>query len=129
MLPKSRWRHNNKACRIMSHKRSVVSHAKEIYYILCIVVFVVSALFTVWGPGGYLEMREAKLELDAHRARVTSLKRSNNERLQSIEALRSDKEALEKFARKQGYARKDEIIQQLPEEAPAPQLPAPPAKR
>jgi len=107
----------------MPHRRSVVSHAKELYYILCIVVFVVSASFTVWGPGGYLEMRRVKTELEAHRSKVSNLKQSNNERLQTIEALRSDKEALEKQARKQGYARKDEIIQQLPEEAPTPQQP------
>ncbi len=101
-------------------RRSAVSHAKEIYYILCIVVFVVSALFSIWGPGGFNEMRRTKSELEARRARVADLKRSNQERLQSIEALKSNKEALEEFARKQGYARKDEIIQQLPQAPPAP---------
>ena len=99
------------------------SAAKEIYYILCIVVFVVSALFSIWGPGGFVEMRRTKLELEARRARVADLKRSNQERLQSIEALKSNKEAQEEYARKQGYARKDEIIQQLPQ-SPATSAPA-----
>ncbi len=113
----------------MSPRRSLVSYAKEIYYILCIVVFVVGAIYTVWGPSGFLEMKRAKLELEAYRAKVTNLKRSNNERLQSIEALKTDKEAQERYARKQGYARNDEIIQQLPEEPLVPQPPAKPAKR
>jgi cell division protein FtsB len=75
-----------------------------------------------------MEMRRVRTDLEAHRSKVTDLKRSNNERLQSIEALRTDKEALEKQARKQGYARNDEIIQQLPEEAPTQQSPATPKK-
>ncbi len=112
----------------MSPRRRTVSHAKEIYYLLCVVVFVVSALFTVWGPGGILEMRRVRLELEAHRARVANLKRTNGERLHSIEALKTDKEALEEYARRQGYARKDEIIQQLPEQPVGPQPAATPAK-
>ena len=107
----------------MTRGLGAVSHAREIYYILCIVVFVVSALFSISGPGGFLEMRRTKLELESRRARVADLKRSNQERLQSIEALKSNKEAQEEYARKQGYARKDEIIQQLPQ-APATSAPA-----
>ena len=114
---------------MMRLRRGAASRAKEIYYILCIVVFSVSAIFTVWGPGGFLEIRKTRRELEAHRAKVDDLKRANDERLQSIRALKSDKDALEKYARKQGYARKDEIIQQLPEEPPARQKPAPPAKQ
>jgi len=113
----------------MGPKGSAVSHVKEIYYILCIVVFVVSALFAVWGPGGYLEMRRTQIELESLRARVATLIQSNNERLQSIKALKTDKEALEKYARKQGYARKDEIIQQLPVAPAEPSKIQSPAKR
>ncbi len=112
----------------MTYRKNTVSHVKEIYYLLCIVVFVVGASFSIWGPGGHLEARKTRAELDAHRARVAGLKQSNAERLQSIEALKSDKEAMEKYARKQGYARKDEIIQQLPETSPESASPAPQAK-
>jgi cell division protein FtsB len=105
---------------MMSQRKSRVSHAKEIYYALCVAVFVVSALFSIWGPGGYMEMRKAQRDLEVHRSKVSSLRRANAERMQAIQALRSDKDALESYARKQGYARKDEIIQQLPEEPPPP---------
>jgi cell division protein FtsB len=111
---------------MISERNGRVSHVKEIYYAVCMAVFVVSFLFSVWGPGGYMEMRRAQHDLEVHRAKVISLKRANAERMQSIQALRSDKDALESFARKQGYVRKDEIIQQVPAE-PAP--PAPPARR
>ncbi len=114
----------------MSRTAGAVSHAKEIFYLLCIAVFVVSALFTIWGPGGVSEMRRVKADLEAHRAKVLELQRTNSERVRSIEALKTDKEALEEYARKQGYGRKDEIIQQLPEEPapPKPALPPPPSK-
>ena len=35
--------------------------------------------------------------------------------MKSIEALQSDRKALEKVARQKGYAKRDEIIQQLPQ--------------
>ena len=113
---------------MMNQRKSRVSHAKEIYYAVCVAVFVVSFLFSVWGPGGYMEMRRAQHDLELHRSKVSNLKRSNSERMQTIEALRSDKDALESYARKQGYVRKDEIILQVPAEAPAPS-PVPPAKQ
>ncbi len=109
----------------MSTRRQAVSQKIEIFYLVCIVLFVVSGFFTIWGPGGYLEMRRTKLDLQAQRARVINLKRLNSERLQSIEALKTNKEAMEEYARKQGYARKDEIIQQLPAEPADPQTTPP----
>jgi cell division protein FtsB len=99
----------------MTYSRSRLSHAKEIYYIVCIVLLVVITMFSIWAPGGYLEMKKARRELEAQRARVEALKRNNQERMQSIQALRSDKEALERLARENGYGRPGEIVQQLPE--------------
>ena len=113
---------------MLSQRKSKVSHAKEIYYAVCMAVFVVSFLFSVWGPGGYMEMRRAQRELEAHRSKVISLKRANLERMQAIQALRSDKDAQESYARKQGYVRKDEIILQVPAEQSA-STPVPPAKK
>jgi len=98
-----------------------LSYKKELYYILCIVALAIILLFSFFGPGGYTELKRARLELQAQRARVDELKRSNQERVKSIEALRSDQEAIEKYARKKGYSREGEIIQHLPKE-PAPEL-------
>lgn len=108
----------------MGYRRTSVSHAREAYYIVCIAIFIVSVAFALSGPGGYFEMRKVSAEMETHRARVAVLKRSNEERLKTIDALKHDKSALEKHARKQGYAREDEIIQQLPDEPAVPSQPA-----
>lgn len=100
----------------MAYSRTRLSHAKEIYYIVCIVLLVVITLFSIWGPGGYLELKKARREFEAQRARVEVLKRSNQERMQAIQALRSDKEALERLARENGYGKPGEIVLQLPEQ-------------
>ncbi len=98
----------------MARKKNRLSHKKEVYYILCILTLLVILLYSVLGPGGYRELQKARLELREQRVRVEKLKQSNNERMQSIEALRSDKEALEKYAREKGYGKEGEIIQQVP---------------
>lgn len=99
----------------MAKPKNRLSHKKEIYYILCIVVLAVIMLFSLFGPGGYRDLRNARIALQEQRARVDELKHSNYERIKNIEALRSDKEALERYAREKGYGRDGEIIQHLPE--------------
>ena len=94
------------------------SHGKEIYYILCILSIVAGALLTIFGPGGYLELRKTRAELESHRSRVESLRQENRQRMETIQQLRSDREAIEKYAREKGYGKKGEIIQQVPEEEP-----------
>ena len=101
----------------MNYPKGRPSHAKELYYIFCIVLFVVITMFSVWGPGGYMEMKRVHQELGAQRMRVEALKRSNQEKLRSIQALRSDKATLERLARQNGYGKEGELIKQLPEEA------------
>jgi cell division protein FtsB len=96
------------------HKR--VSHGKEIYYIVSIVVVVAATLFSILSPGGYLEMKKVQADLEARRDRVEVLRRENQAKMESIQALRSSREALEKYARGKGYAKKNELIQQLPPE-------------
>ncbi len=111
----------------MPQRKSHASFGMEVYYILCVVIFIVSVLFSFFGPSGYREMRKSQRELETHRARVETLRQANKEKVLKIEGLRSDKSALEKYAREKGYARPNEIIQQLPPERPdtAPE----PAKR
>jgi len=106
------------------------SHGREIYYILCIMFIVGFALFTIFGHGGYLELKKARLELETHRNRADALKQENEQHRKTIQQLRSDKSALEKYAREKGYGKEGEIVQQVPEEpaTPPPKSP-PPAKR
>ena len=99
----------------MANKKYSLKHKKELYYIFLIMVVGGILLLSFIGPGGYLELKKARLELQLQRARVDALRRSNKERLKTIEALKSDKEAIERYARRKGYGRDDEIIQQLPE--------------
>ena len=77
----------------MARRRSRTSFAKEVYYILCLVVFIVSALFTLWGPKGFSEMKKAQRELETHRARVNALEISNEQRIQVIRAFKTAKKA------------------------------------
>jgi len=98
----------------MAHTKYRLSHKKELYYIVCIVALFVVLFFSFFGPGGYRDLQKARLELQEQRSRVEELKRNNYARLKSIDALRSDKAALEKYAREKGYGRQGEIIQQIP---------------
>ena len=97
----------------MARFRKRHSYKKELYYICSIVAVVFILLFSFFGPGGYLDLQKARLELEERRTRVDELKRNNSERKQSIEALRSDRDALEGYAREKGYGKKGEIIQRL----------------
>jgi cell division protein FtsB len=103
----------------MSRPGRKLSHAKELYYILCIVVVAVGAMFSVWGPGGYLQMRKARAELEARRARVKEMQKDNAERYDRILKLQSDPAAMEELARQKGFGREGEIV--LPVPAPPPE--------
>jgi cell division protein FtsB len=99
----------------MAYSKRRISHKKELYYISCIIVLLAVLLFSFFGPGGYRDLRKARLELQEQRVRVEELKRSNYNRMKSIEALQSNKQALETYAREKGYGKEGEIIQQLPQ--------------
>jgi cell division protein FtsB len=101
----------------MAYPNNRLSHKKELYYILCIVAVVIILLFGFFAPGGYVELRKAREGLEDQKKRIEELKRENYERGKSIEELRSSKDALEREARKKGYGREDEIVQQLPQES------------
>jgi len=97
----------------MTRQKNRVSYKKELYYIICIVAVLVVLLFSFLGPGGYRDLQKAHLQLQEQRVRVDRLKQSNSELMKSIEALGSDKKAIEEIARENGYAKADEIIQQV----------------
>ena len=97
----------------MTHKKRRISHKKELYYILCIVAVMGILFFSILGPGGYRDLQKARLQVQQQRARVDDLKRNNSELVRSIEALQSDRKAMEELARENGYAKPDEIIQQI----------------
>jgi cell division protein FtsB len=100
----------------MVHSNNRLSHKKELYYILCIVAFFIILLFSFFAPGGYIELIKSREGLADQKRRIEEIKRENHNRMQTIEELRSSKEALEREARKKGYGREDEIVQQLPQE-------------
>jgi cell division protein FtsB len=101
----------------MAQLKRRTSHKKELYYIVCIVVLLAVLLFSYFGPGGYRDLRKARLELQEQRVRVEELKRKNYEHMKSIKALETDKKALEKAAREKGYVKPGEIVQQLPDDS------------
>jgi len=100
----------------MTYSRRRLSHKKEAYYIICIVAVLTILLASFFGPGGYRELQKSRLELQEEHIRIDRLERHNSERMKSIEKLRSDRNAIEKYAREKGYGKKGEIIQQLPKE-------------
>ena len=96
------------------------TYGSEIYYIVLILAILITGAATIWGPGGYLEMKKTQADVQDRRTRVKALEMSNKARLDEIQNLRDDRETLEKYARQKGYGKKGEIIQQLP----APSKPA-----
>jgi len=103
----------------MARRRSRFSHLKEICYIAAILAVVALAAETIWGPGGFVDVKRSQVDLETRRARAGELKQRNRQRLERIQELRSSPKTLEGYARQKGYGRKGEIIQQLPEDAGA----------
>jgi cell division protein FtsB len=104
----------------MARYKKRVSHAKEAFYIVCIVIFLFIGLFSYLGPGGYLEMKKAQAELAVHQSKVEALQKTKKERERTVEVLgdsRKGNEAIEAYARKKGYAKTTEIIQEVPPQA------------
>lgn len=104
----------------MARSRRRTSHGKEVYYILCILFIVGFTLFTTFGSSGYRELTKARLELETHKMRTKALRQENSKRMQTIQQLKSDKGALENYAREKGYGKTGEVIQQVPDDLPAP---------
>jgi len=99
----------------MPYRRNRITHAREAFYIICILLVLLIGLFSFVGPGGYFEMKRVQAELETHRARVESLQKANKERMQKIQSLREDPVEIERYLREKGYGKKGEIIQEVPE--------------
>lgn len=99
----------------MAYKKYSIKHKKELYYIFLIVVVGGILFLSIVGPDGYLDLQKVRMDLQMQKERVEERERDINERINTIEALRSDKEAIEQYAREKGYGRDNDIIQQLPE--------------
>jgi cell division protein FtsB len=95
-------------------RRSRFSHAKEAYYILCFFAALSIFLFAIFGPGGYLELKETRRLLEQERARLERLQQNVADQMRTIDALKNDPAALEQYLRQRGYARPGELIQELP---------------
>jgi cell division protein FtsB len=107
----------------MARSRGRVSHTKEALYIVCIVIILLIGLFSFVGPQGYLELKRTEAELEAHRARVEQLNKSKEEHLREINSLgdgRDNNDAIERYARKKGYGKKGELVQEVPRPEPPP---------
>jgi cell division protein FtsB len=102
----------------MAHNRDRVTHAKELFYICCILVVLLIGLLSIVGPAGYIEMRKVQAELAAQTARVDALQKSIEHQANVVNALRNDEKAIEEYARQKGYGKKGEIIQEVPSREP-----------
>ena len=98
----------------MAYKKYSLKYKKESYYIFLIVVVGGILLLSILGPDGYLVLKEKRQEVLQQKQRVDELERQNKKLKETNEALRSDPEAIENYAREKGYGRDNEIIQQLP---------------
>lgn len=101
-------------------RRSRFSHAKEAYYILCFFAALSIFLFALLGPGGYLELKETRQQLEQERLRLEQMQQSVADQMRAIDALKNDPAALEQYLRQKGYARPGELIQELPSPSLAP---------
>jgi len=99
----------------MANQKYSLKYKKELYCIFLIVILGGILLLSFMGPDGYFELKEARRKLQSQRALVDELERSNAERMKTIEELRSNREAIKRYALELGYGWENEIIQQLPE--------------
>ena len=108
----------------MAHRRKKVSHAREAFYVACILIFVLIGIFIIVGPEGYLEMKRMQVEFETHRLRNEALENANDELWRAIQGMRNDPQVKEGYARQKGYARPGEVILEVPDTAPEkPSLP------
>ena len=104
----------------MTYRRARVAYRRDVYYIACLLAVMIGAVFCIWGPGGYRDLKRMQMSLDADRTRLEILKRSNGERMQRIQELQFNRRAQEKFLREKDYAIPGELILHLPPEQPGP---------
>jgi cell division protein FtsB len=99
----------------MARRRSRISHAKEAWYIACILIVLAIGLISFVGDSGYRAMKRSQTELETHTKAVKTLEKDIEERVDTINSLRDDPDAKERYIRRKGYAKKGELIQEVPE--------------
>ena len=107
----------------MPRSRSRVSYAKQAFYVVCILGLLAVGLFSYFGPGGYREYKKVQAELSIQRARRDALANDRDQRVKSVDLLRNDMTTIESIARKKGYGKKGEIVEEIPLPEPAPRPP------
>ncbi len=99
----------------MARRRSRISHAREAWYIACILIVLAIGLISFLGSSGYRAMKKSQTELETHTKAVKTLEKDIEERLETVKSLREDPDAKERYLRRKGYAKKGELIQEVPE--------------
>jgi cell division protein FtsB len=98
-------------------------NAAYVLVLVCIALLV----HEIFGPHGFLALRQEKKEVESLRQQIQQLQRENEQLDKRIKALQSDPKAIERLAREQmRLARPGEIIYTLPEKDPKKE-PTPPA--
>jgi cell division protein FtsB len=91
---------------------------RNLSYVL-VVVCVALLAHEIFGPHGFLALRQEKKEIDTLRQQIHQLRVENEQLDKRIKALQSDPKAIERLAREQmRLARPGEIIYTLPEQIP-----------
>ena len=103
-------------------KKSLLHYAPYLMGVFVAVLLV----HDIFGPHGYLAMRQKQQEIQRVNQELQKLNKENLELLQDVQDLKSDPQTIRKIAREElGLAQPGEVIIKLP----APEQPAPaPAK-
>jgi cell division protein FtsB len=100
-------------------------NATYVLVLVCIALLV----HEIFGPHGFLALRQEKKEIENLRQQIQQLQHENEQLDKRIKALQSDPKAIERLAREQmRLARPGEIIYTLPEKNPKKDQPPPPAR-
>jgi cell division protein FtsB len=97
-------------------------NATYVLVLVCIALLV----HEIFGPHGFLALRQEKKEIESLRQQIQQLQHENEQLDKRIKALQSDPKAIERLAREQmRLARPGEIIYTLPEKDPEKDQPPP----
>ena len=65
----------------MTYSRYRISYKKQLYCIICIIAVAGLFLYSLLGPRGYLDLRQARREMEARQERVKYLEQDNRDHL------------------------------------------------
>ncbi len=91
--------------------RIIIKVARKIYYVLLIVITILSLIYSVKGKHGILKIIELKHEIANIKSDSEKISKENNVLQMKIEALKKDRKAVESIAREElGMVREDEVL-------------------